>query len=76
MDECPLVVKEKSRVDDWEVDTIIGRYHHQRIVTIIDRCSKFNLMKKVLSEYAKPVKQAIVDLIKPIKEHTLTNYQR
>lgn len=72
IDERPLIVEEKSRVGDWEVDTIIGRYHHQGIVTIVDRCSKFTLMKKVPSKHAEPVKQAILDLMKPIKEHTLT----
>jgi IS30 family transposase len=72
IDERPLIVEEKSRVGDWEVDTIIGKHHHQGIVTIVDRCSKFTLMKKVLSKHAEPVKQAILDLLKPIKEHTLT----
>lgn len=72
IDERPLIVEEKSRVGDWEVDTIIGKHHHQGIVTIVDRCSKFTLMKKVLSKHAEPVKQAILDLMKPIKEHALT----
>lgn len=72
IDERPLIVEEKSRVGDWEIDTIIGRYHHQGIVTIVDRCSKFTLMKKVPSKHAEPVKQAILDLMKPIKDHTLT----
>lgn len=72
IDERPLIVEEKSRIGDWEVDTIIGRYHHQGIITIVDRCSKFTLMKKVPSKQAEPVKQAIIDLMKPIKEYTLT----
>jgi len=72
IDERPLIVEEKTRVGDWEVDTIIGKHHHQGIVTIVDRCSKFTLMKKVPSKHAEPVKQAILDLLKPIQEHTLT----
>lgn len=72
IDERPLIVEEKSRVGDWEVDTIIGKHHHQGIVTIVDRCSKFTLMKKVPSKHAEPVKQAILDLMKPIKDHALT----
>lgn len=72
IDERPLIVEDKSRIGDWEVDTIIGRYHHQGIVTIVDRCSKFTLMKKVPSKHAEPVKQAILDLLKPIKDHALT----
>ena len=72
IDERPLIVEAKARVGDWEVDTVIGRYHHQAIVTLVDRHSKFTLMKKVPSKHAEPVKQAIVDLLKPIKAHTLT----
>lgn len=72
IDERPLIVEDKTRVGDWEVDTIIGRYHHQGIVTLVDRHSKFTLMKKVPSKHAEPVKQAIVDLLKPVKHHTLT----
>ena len=72
IDERPLIVEEKSRVGDWEVDTVIGRYHHQAIVTLVDRHSKFTLMKKVPSKHAEPVKQAIVDLLKPVKAHALT----
>ncbi len=72
IDERPLIVEEKSRVGDWEVDTIIGRYHHQGIVTVVDRHSKFTLMKKVPSKHAEPVKQAILDMLKPIKKYVLT----
>lgn len=72
IDERPAIVEDKSRIGDWEVDTIIGRYHHQGIVTLVDRHSKFTLMKKVPSKHAEPVKQAIVDMMKPIKDHVLT----
>jgi transposase, IS30 family len=72
IDERPLVVEEKSRIGDWEVDTVIGRYHHQGIVTLVDRHSKFTLMKKVPSKHAEPVKQAILDMMKPIAKHVLT----
>lgn len=72
IDERPLVVEAKERIGDWEADTIIGRYHHQGIVTLVDRHSKFTLMKKVPSKHAEPVKQAIVDMMKPIRDHVHT----
>ena len=72
IDERPLIVEQKQRIGDWEVDTIIGRYHHQGIVTLVDRHSKFTLMKKVPSKHAEPVKQAIVNMMKPIQEYVLT----
>jgi hypothetical protein len=46
IDEWLLVVETKSRVGDWEVDTIIGHYHHQAIVSLVKRHSKFTLMKE------------------------------
>ena len=71
----PLVVEEKSRIGDWEVDTVIGRYHHQAIVTIVDRHSKFTLMKKVPAKQADMVTNAIVQLLTPVKDyvHTITS---
>jgi len=64
--------EEKSRVGDWEIDTVIGKNHHQGIVTIVDRHSKFTLMKKVSSKHAHEVTKATLELMKPIKRHTLT----
>jgi len=72
IDFRPKVVEDKSRVGDWEVDTIIGKNHHQAIVTLIDRNSKFTLMKKVEAKQARAVTDAIIHLLKPVKEHTLT----
>jgi IS30 family transposase len=68
----PTVVEDKSRVGDWEVDTIIGKNHHQAIVTLVDRNSKFTLMKKVEAKQARVVTDAIIHLLKPIQAHTLT----
>jgi len=72
IDFRPAIVEEKSRVGDWEVDTIIGKSHHQAIVTLVDRNSKFTLMKKVEAKQARVVTDAIVHLLKPIQEYTLT----
>jgi IS30 family transposase len=72
IEERPLIVEEKSRVGDWEIDTVIGKNHHQGIVTIVDRHSKFTLMKKVPSKHAYEVTKATLELMRPIKQHTLT----
>lgn len=58
-----------------ELDTIIGKYHQGSIVTIVDRKSKFTLMKKLPSKEAIGVSNAIIDLLYPIKAitHTLTS---
>jgi IS30 family transposase len=72
IDFRPAIVEDKSRVGDWEVDTIIGKNHHQAIVTLVDRNSKFTLMKKVEAKQARVVTDAIIHLLKPIQAHVLT----
>jgi len=75
IDQRPDIANEKRRVGDWEVDTIIGKGHHQGIVTIVDRKSKFTLMKKVESKQAVTVTRAMLHLLEPIKKyvHTITS---
>ena len=71
----PKIVDKKIRVGDWEVDTIIGKYHQGAIVTIVDRKSKFTLIKKLPTKEANGVSKAIIDLLQPVKSviHTITS---
>ena len=47
VDERPEVVNKKSRLGDWEGDTIIGATHKQAIVSVVERKTQFVLLKKV-----------------------------
>lgn len=71
----PKIVDKKARVGDFEVDTIIGKYHKGSIVSIVDRKSKFTLLKKLPSKEAIQVSNAITDLLYPIRNitHTITS---
>ena len=71
----PSIVDKKLRVGDWEIDLIIGKYHKGSIVTIVDRKSKFTLMRKLPSKEAIGVTNAIIELLYPIKKltHTITS---
>jgi len=70
----PKIVESKTRFGDFEVDTIIGKDHKGAIVTLVDRKSKYTLMKIVESKHADVVTKAIIDLLYPIKHlvHTIT----
>ncbi len=46
------IVEEKSRLGDWEIDTVISKNHNGVLVTIIDLESKLTLIKKVDSKYS------------------------
>lgn len=74
IEERPEVVETKTRIGDWEIDTVIGKNHKGALVTIVDRVSKFTLIKKVDSKQAKVVTEATVSLLTPYlnKTHTIT----
>ena len=69
------IIEKKIIFGDFEVDTIIGKDHKGAIVTLVDRKSKFTLMKIVDSKKADVVTQAIIELLHPIKKlvHTITS---
>ena len=71
----PKIVDNKTRIGDWEVDLIIGKYHKGSIVTIVDRKSKFTLMKKLPTKESIGVTNTIIELMYPIKNisHTITS---
>ena len=74
IDERPAVVDERSRMGDWELDTIIGKNHKHAIVSLTERKSRFTLIQKVKRKTAQCVTEAIIDLLAPFSEqvHTLT----
>ena len=70
----PPVVAERSRMGDWEGDTIIGKHHKGGLVTLAERKSRYTLAGHIRSKHAKGVRAAITRLLKPHKDkcHTLT----
>ena len=74
IEERPKIVETKSRIGDWEGDTIIGAGRKGAIVTLVDRCSKIALFKKVENNTSELVTKAVVEMLKPIKKqvHTIT----
>lgn len=73
----PPIVEKKSRIGDWEGDTIIGAKHKGAIVSYVDRHSKFTLLKKIDRKKANLVTQATIDkmagLPHPIRTITYDN---
>lgn len=47
IDERPAVVDTRSRLGDWEADTIIGKGHKQALVYLTERKSRMSLIYKV-----------------------------
>jgi len=72
IDQRPAVVEERSRIGDWEADTIISQGKQKAIVTLTERKSRLTLMRKVNDRTAETVKQAMIDLLRPFTSQALT----
>ena len=72
IDDRPDVVNQRSRLGDWEIDTIVGKGHKDAIVTIVERLSRKTLIGRVTTKKARDVSREIVSLMSPIKPYVLT----
>ena len=65
--ERPSIVDARTRIGDWEADTIIGQHHKQAIVTIVERRTGLLKMKRVVKKSAQQVSEAMIELLTPVK---------
>jgi IS30 family transposase len=72
IEQRPAVVEERSRIGDWEADTVIGKNHKQAIVSLVERKSGFALIHKVERRTADAVSRAMTKLLKPYQRHVHT----
>lgn len=74
IDARPAIVEERSRIGDWEGDTIIGNGHQGAIVTLAERTSRYVMAGPVSSKHAEGVTATVIELLSPHKAccHTVT----
>lgn len=70
----PKIVDQKVRIGDWEADTMIGKNHNGALVTLVERVSKFTIIKKVEKKTAQAVTDALVSMLSSFYKavHTIT----
>ena len=72
IDDRPDIVEARSRVGDWEADTIIGKAHKQAIVSLTERKSGLALIYKVGRRTKGNTEGAIKRLLGSISDQVLT----
>ena len=74
IDERPSVVDKKSRIGDWEGDTIIGKGHQGVVATLVERKTQYTVLAKSKTKHAKLVRQSIEQGLAPHLDqvHTIT----
>lgn len=69
IDTRPQIVNERSRVGDWENDTVIGKEKTQRILTFTERKTGFGIAKKLDVVRAEKVHEIEVSVFKNIPQN-------
>jgi transposase, IS30 family len=74
IDQRPAVVERRSRIGDWETDTVVGP-GWAALVTLTERRSRYTLISRVSRKTAVNVSQAVIRLLRPYRRqvHTLTS---
>ena len=74
IEKRPRVVDLRTRVGDWEIDTVIGKNYKGALVTIVERKTQHLVSKRVMDKSAESVTQATIELLKPYidRVHTIT----
>ena len=72
IDKRPEIANQRKRIGDWEADTIIGKNHKGAIVTLDERQSKLRLAAPLQGKKARPVKEAMISLLHPIRQFVKT----
>ena len=72
LSERPVEANERSRLGDWELDTIVGKNRKSGLVTLVDRKSRFLKCAKLTRLGSKEVAAAIIALLRgePVKSIT------
>ena len=72
--ERPAIVESRSRIGDWEADTVIGKQGGAVLVTLAERKSRFSMIIKAENKTAAAVSAAITKAMSPhaANVHTLT----
>lgn len=70
----PAIVETRDRIGDWEGDTVIGKGHRGVLVTLVERKSRYTVIRAVPRKTAEAVRLAVTEGLTPYKDrvHTIT----
>lgn len=72
IDERPAIVDQKTRIGDWEIDTVSSSAGTSALVTVVERVSKYCAIGWIPDRTQRTVSKHISALLKPFKQYVLT----
>ncbi|MFD1417527.1 IS30 family transposase [Companilactobacillus keshanensis] len=64
--ERPELANKRSRIGDWELDTVLGITAGQVLVTVVDRCTRILIAKRAKSRKAKDVEPILIEILESL----------
>ena len=70
----PAIVDQKTRIGDWEADTIVGKGQKSALLTLVERVTRYTIICKLKNLKAEDTTLAAVRVLKAHKArvHTIT----
>jgi IS30 family transposase len=72
IEERPLLVEQRERLGDWEIDTLVGKGHRGALVSLVERKSRYTLLQPVTQRLADLVADATISLLQPFTDLVYT----
>ena len=71
IDKRPQVVDLKSRVGDWEGDTVIGKRRKSAFVTMVERNTLYTVAQRIGSKHAKITGEGLLECMEQYKSKVI-----
>lgn len=71
IEKRPAIVDTRSRIGDWEGDTVVGSHHQGFIATLVERHTLLLRARKTTTKQAEEVAQAIIEELQDIPSSCL-----
>jgi len=70
----PAIVDRKTRIGDWEADTIVGKNQKSALLTLVERTTRYTIICKLKNLKAEDTARAAIRVLKAYKArvHTIT----
>lgn len=72
IEERPAIVGERSRIGDWEGDTVIGKGRRGALLTLVERNTLYVIVVKLLGKNAEELAEAAIMALHPIRDQVRT----
>ena len=70
--ERPAIIEERSRLGDFEGDTIVGKAHKGVLLTFVDRATRLTKMRSLPNRKSNLISEHSIDLLKDIEIKSIT----